>query len=219
MPRVTRKSERTAREWLASDSPCLRRRGAAEEGALCCAGRLALAGEPYCGLASSRSAVAPAARCRPSAEALRPCGAGALPYFLVRPARVAADMRCPHILLIGGREARQIFSRMGQRRGESAVRCAWVRPGDRPAVPNSWIELDSAGARAGSATLAGAVGTRSSGPLLIAMRCQQLAALLSARRCGRARFSRSSIVILPAECGATRSAFDERARGSYVSAM
>jgi len=104
--------------------------------------------------------------------------------------------------IVGGRLAPTAHdnaeSQWGQHCGESAVRCAWVRPRDRRAVPNSGIELDSAGVRAGSARLAGAVGTRSFGPLLIAMRRQQLAALVSARRCCGARFSRSSIVILPA---------------------
>jgi hypothetical protein len=83
-------------------------------------------------------------------------------------------------------------------------------PGDRTAVPNSAIGLDSAGSRAGSARPAGAVGTRSFRPLLIAMRRQQLAALLSGRRWCGDRFSRSSIVILLAERGAIRGSSQSR---------
>ena len=70
------------------------------------------------------------------------------------------------------------------------------------AVPSSGIELDSAGACAGSARPACAVRTRSFRPLLIAVRHRQLTGTARGGQCCAPGFSRRSIVIkLCGGCG------------------
>jgi hypothetical protein len=70
------------------------------------------------------------------------------------------------------------------------------------AVPSSGIELDSAGACAGSARPACAVRTRSFWPLLIAVRHRQLTGTARGGQCCAPGFSRRSIVIkLCGGCG------------------
>jgi hypothetical protein len=70
------------------------------------------------------------------------------------------------------------------------------------AVPSSGIELDSAGACAGSARPACAVRTRSFRPLLIAVRRRQLTGTARGGQCCAPGFSRRSIVIkLCGGCG------------------